>query len=330
MMPGMDGFHVLKEIRRTSKVPVLMLTARGEADDKFAGFENGADDYLVKPFLPKELLFRVQAILKRSYPKQEKRVYLDASTVDLEKAEVQRDSGIYPLTAKELTLFEKLYQNAGRIVTTGALCQAVCGEFWQGYEKHFPRISATCGRRSKLIRPDRFPSLRSKASDTVLILRRHSHEVHRAFFPSLYSLNDRNPDPLLSPQYPAAWRVFCDCRSGKCKNSNFPIEELSRHIEADSGQFHIDAQAEEILADSGAWAMILNDSGIVIWEQDLPAELARRYTATEVAMFSRWYLDDYPVNIWKRSDGLLVVGLPPGDIVNYYFSLRQDISVRFW
>ena len=133
-MPGMDGFHVLKEIRRTSKVPVLMLTARGEADDKFAGFENGADDYLIKPFLPKELLFRVQAILKRSYPKQEKRVYLDASTVDLEKAEVQRDSGIYPLTAKELTLFEKLYQNAGRIVTTGALCQAVCGEFWQGYE----------------------------------------------------------------------------------------------------------------------------------------------------------------------------------------------------
>ena len=71
MMPGMDGFHVLKEIRRTSKVPVLMLTARGEADDKFAGFENGADDYLIKPFLPKELLFRVQAILKRSYPKQE-------------------------------------------------------------------------------------------------------------------------------------------------------------------------------------------------------------------------------------------------------------------
>ena len=62
-------------------------------------------------------------------------MYLDASTVDLEKAEVQRDSGIYPLTAKELTLFEKLYQNAGRIVTTGALCQAVCGEFWQGYEK---------------------------------------------------------------------------------------------------------------------------------------------------------------------------------------------------
>ena len=109
---------------------------------------------------------------------------------------------------------------------------------------------------------------------------------------------------------------------GNVKNSNFPIEELSRHIKADSGQFHIDAQAEEILADSGAWAMILNDSGIVIWEKDLPDELPHRYTATEVAMFSRWYLDDYPVNIWKRADGLLVVGLPPGDIANYYFSFK--------
>ena len=109
---------------------------------------------------------------------------------------------------------------------------------------------------------------------------------------------------------------------GNVKKSNFPIEELSRHIVADSGQFHTDVQAEEILADSGAWAMILNDSGIVIWEQDLPAELPRRYTATEVAMFSRWYLDDYPVNIWKRADGLLVVGLPPGDIANYYFSFK--------
>ena len=62
MMPGMDGFATLRELRKTSKVPVLMLTARGEAEDKFTGFENGADDYLLKPFLPKELLFRVQAL----------------------------------------------------------------------------------------------------------------------------------------------------------------------------------------------------------------------------------------------------------------------------
>ena len=77
MMPGIDGFTVLKEIRKTSTIPVLMLTARGEADDKFLGFENGADDYLIKPFLPKELLLRVQAILNRAYPEKERIVYLE-------------------------------------------------------------------------------------------------------------------------------------------------------------------------------------------------------------------------------------------------------------
>ena len=133
-MRGMDGFSLLKEIRRFSKVPVLMLTARGEAEDKFTGFEYGADDYLTKPFLPKELLFRTEAILRRVYPAKEKKIVLDASTVDLEKAQVLRKGNVLSLTAKELQLFEKLYENAGRIVTTGTLCETICGEFWQGYE----------------------------------------------------------------------------------------------------------------------------------------------------------------------------------------------------
>ena len=134
MMPGMDGFATLKELRKISKIPVLMLTARGEAEDKFAGFENGADDYLLKPFLPKELLFRVQAILQRADPGKDRKVFFDTATVDLEKAMVQRNGESISLTAKEFQLFEKLYENAGRIVTTGALCQAICGDFWQGYE----------------------------------------------------------------------------------------------------------------------------------------------------------------------------------------------------
>lgn len=134
MMPGIDGFTVLKEIRKTSTIPVLMLTARGEADDKFLGFENGADDYLIKPFLPKELLLRVQAILNRAYPEKERIVYLEASTVNLDKAEVYRGDEVFSLTAKEFTLFEKLFENSERIVTTGSLCETVCGEFWQGYE----------------------------------------------------------------------------------------------------------------------------------------------------------------------------------------------------
>ena len=134
MMPGMDGIAVLKEIRRTSRIPVLMLTARGEAEDRIAGFEGGADDYLPKPFLPKELLLRVQAIMSRAYPERERRIYLEAATIDLDKAEGWRGEKPFSLTAKELQLIEKLYENAGRIVTTGSLCETVCGEFWQGYE----------------------------------------------------------------------------------------------------------------------------------------------------------------------------------------------------
>ncbi|HJA93289.1 MAG TPA: response regulator transcription factor [Candidatus Eisenbergiella merdipullorum] len=134
MMPDMDGFSVLKEIRRTSRVPVLMLTARGEAEDRIEGLEIGADDYLAKPFLPKELLLRVGAILGRACPQQNKLVELASSTVDMANATVEKGGKQLALTAKEMQLFEKLYQNAGRIVTTGILCETICGEFWQGYE----------------------------------------------------------------------------------------------------------------------------------------------------------------------------------------------------
>lgn len=134
MMPEMDGFELLQEIRTISKVPVLMLTAKGEAEDRFAGFELGADDYLLKPFLPKELLLRVAAILKRAYPENNRLVILEGATVDLDKAEVLRGDTVTPLTAKEYTIFLKLNENAGGIVTIGALCQTACGEIWQGYE----------------------------------------------------------------------------------------------------------------------------------------------------------------------------------------------------
>lgn len=134
MMPGIDGFELLKEIRAVSKIPVLMLTAKGEAEDRCTGLEFGADDYLVKPFLPKELLLRVGAILKRAYPDGSRVVELAASSVDLDKAEVQRGDENFALTAKEYAIFLKLFENAGRVVTIGSLCQTACGEIWQGYE----------------------------------------------------------------------------------------------------------------------------------------------------------------------------------------------------
>ena len=134
MMPGMDGFELLQEVRAVSSVPVLMLTAKGEAEDRFSGFELGADDYLVKPFLPKELLLRVRAILKRAYPQENSIVTLAASCVDLDRAEVVKGEQRLPLTAKEYAVFQRLAENPGRIVTIGVLCQALCGDIWQGYE----------------------------------------------------------------------------------------------------------------------------------------------------------------------------------------------------
>lgn len=134
MLPDIDGFEVLQEIREISKIPVLMLTAKGEAEDRIAGFELGADDYLVKPFLPKELLLRVQAILKRAYPDEKHIIELDNSYIDLAKAEVHRGEEIIPLTAKEYSILLKLVENANHIVTIGTLCQTACGEMWQGYE----------------------------------------------------------------------------------------------------------------------------------------------------------------------------------------------------
>lgn len=134
MMPGMDGFALLKEIRQVSQVPILMLTAKGEAEDRCTGLELGADDYLMKPFLPKELLLRVGALLKRAYPERGRVAELAAARVNLDKAEVQRGEETFSLTAKEYAIFGKLWENAGKVVTIGALCQTACGEIWQGYE----------------------------------------------------------------------------------------------------------------------------------------------------------------------------------------------------
>ena len=118
-------------------IPILFLTAKGEIDDKSKGFEAGADDYMVKPFIAQEFVWRITAILRRTYKESEESSFLlDACKVDLEQAEVYRE-GQEPvsLTAKEVEILKKLYANAGRIVTLGALCQTVCGDIYIGYEK---------------------------------------------------------------------------------------------------------------------------------------------------------------------------------------------------
>lgn len=144
MLPDGNGFDLMEQLKKNSDYPVLFLTARGEDNDKFKGFGLGADDYIVKPFLPKELLFRVMAILRRSYKDENPLVPLHDSQIDFLRAEVIKNNEHIPLTAKEHDLLSALYRNAGRIVTIDALCEAAWGSNPFGYENslmaHIRRI----------------------------------------------------------------------------------------------------------------------------------------------------------------------------------------------
>ena len=144
MLPDGNGFDLMKRLKKNNDYPVLFLTACGEDDDKLKGFGLGADDYMIKPFLPKELLFRVMAILRRSYRKEDPVVQLHDSRIDFSRAEVIKNEEHIPLTAKEHDLLSALYRNAGRIVTIDALCEAAWGDNPFGYENslmaHIRRI----------------------------------------------------------------------------------------------------------------------------------------------------------------------------------------------
>ena len=144
MLPDGNGFDLMRRLKEKGDYPILFLTARGEDEDKFKGFDLGADDYVVKPFLPKELLFRVAAILRRSYKEENPLVKLRHSEIDFTRAEVIKNGEHIPLTAKEYDLLIALYQSAGRIVTIDALCEAAWGDNPFGYENslmaHIRRI----------------------------------------------------------------------------------------------------------------------------------------------------------------------------------------------
>lgn len=144
MLPDGNGFELIQRLRKSGDYPVLFLTACDKDDDKFQGFGLGADDYMVKPFMPKELLFRIMAILKRSYKLENPLVQLKYSQIDFSRAEVIKNNKHIPLTAKEHDLLSVLYRNAGCIVSIDALCEAAWGDNPFGYENslmaHIHRI----------------------------------------------------------------------------------------------------------------------------------------------------------------------------------------------
>lgn len=103
----------------------------------------------------------------------------------------------------------------------------------------------------------------------------------------------------------------------------FFVRDFSDHVVLQDEKWVADDTALSMLQEQSAWAMLLNEDGDVVWQQDLPENLPRSYTSAEVASFSRWYLADYPVKIWTRADDhLMVVGYQPKTLIKYYFSLE--------
>ncbi len=154
MLPGMDGLEICKALKRnpkTENIPIIMLTAKGEEVDRIVGLELGADDYMVKPFSPRELTLRVRAILRRfdkEMPEGAKVQYKDLS-IDLDSYRVWIENTEITLTVTEFNLLLELLQNRGRVRTRDQLLDRVWGYQFDGYARtvdtHIRRLRQKLG-----------------------------------------------------------------------------------------------------------------------------------------------------------------------------------------
>lgn len=143
MLPGLNGFDVLRRIRQKSRLPVLMLTARGDDIDRIVGLELGADDYLPKPFNPRELVARIRAIQRRSEPQtadenavsREPRLIIGDLELDCGAREVLRNRQPVELTSVEFTLLEILLRQAGQVIEREELVRKALGRRLSPYDR---------------------------------------------------------------------------------------------------------------------------------------------------------------------------------------------------
>jgi len=149
MLPDQDGLEVCRRVRAGSGVPILMLTARGDEEDRIVGLELGADDYLPKPFNPRELLARLRAILRRQRPAEAKagaRLRFGRLEIDRDARVVRVDGEEKPLTSHQFELLVALAENAGRVLSRDALMNLVRGESLEAFDRsidvHVSRIRA--------------------------------------------------------------------------------------------------------------------------------------------------------------------------------------------
>jgi DNA-binding response OmpR family regulator len=158
MMPRIDGVEALRRIRQASRVPVIMLTARGDDVDRIIGLELGADDYVAKPCTPRELAARLRAILRRMQPHAENAGPLTVSGLALwpEKRRVEWQGRPIELTSMEFNLLEVLMRNAGRVVSKKDLSEQALGRplarFERSVDVHLSSIRQKLGDAAALIR----------------------------------------------------------------------------------------------------------------------------------------------------------------------------------
>jgi two-component system alkaline phosphatase synthesis response regulator PhoP len=152
-LPGMDGLDVCRQLRRSSNVPIIMLTARGEESDKLVGLELGADDYIVKPFSPKEMVARVRAVLRRFDRAQDPGDVLRAGQIklDVPRMRVSVAGRDVELTPTEFELLAALAAQPGRIFSRAQLLDAIHGVAIESYER---AIDAHVKNIRRKIEPD--------------------------------------------------------------------------------------------------------------------------------------------------------------------------------
>lgn len=136
-LPKRDGLDVIREIRKHARTPIVILTARGEETDRIVGLELGADDYIVKPFSPREVIARVRAVLRRSgSPDDESQMlHRGAMEIDIPRMKVIVDGRPIDLTATEFQLLSTMARRPGQVFTRGQLLDAVRGDAFAGYER---------------------------------------------------------------------------------------------------------------------------------------------------------------------------------------------------
>jgi DNA-binding response OmpR family regulator len=136
-LPGQDGFDVTRDLRRTSDIPIVIVTARGEETDRIVGLELGADDYVVKPFSPREVVARVKAVLRRTENRQEPVEVMRIADVEIDQSRMRVTVAGRPveLTATEFQLLTTLAREPGRVFTRGQLLDAVHGFDVESYER---------------------------------------------------------------------------------------------------------------------------------------------------------------------------------------------------